>query len=348
MRTSPPWWTLARMLVWILLQVDLPPQDAAQFCSELNPKTIEVALNALVGALFNALYGAVEGMPIVAARIRRGSRYEDLADFFQSPPSLESGALDALRNELRQFIRQQPDIQFNPTWGRWTWPVCVSAAQVAPTPTRLSESAVADEAEPIPGSAVGPEEPQPNSVDTPTPASPARSINVGVDPAIASAIHAAIKPRRPISPSCEENMLVAALDAALDATQTPRPEAKPRSSPSATPAPAPSVEVPGAEPKLAPSTEPSRVEPVPPPEPVPSEPVAARKRARRRGPKPGTIDRYGKDDRALFKQMSALIKNENLTFREAAKRLCDKIKGRGTPESRIRRLADRYRNEVEN
>jgi hypothetical protein len=82
--------------------------------------------------------------------------------------------------------------------------------------------------------------------------------------------------------------------------------------------------------------------------PVASEPAAARKRAKPRGPKPGTIDRYGKDDRALFKQMSALIKNENLTFREAAKRLCDKIKGRGTPESRIRRLADRYRNEVEN
>jgi hypothetical protein len=207
--TSPPWWTLARMLVWILLQVDLPPQDAAQFCSELNPKTIEVALNALVGALFNALYGAVEGMPIVAARIRRGSRYEDLADFFQSPPSLESGALDALRNELRQFIRQQPDIQFNPTWGRWTWPVRVSAAQTAPTSTRPSESAVADEAKPIPGSAVGPEEPQslskPDSGDASTPAvGPARSINVGyVDPAIAHALAHAIKRARPAVPPPE-------------------------------------------------------------------------------------------------------------------------------------------------
>ena len=80
--------------------------------------------------------------------------------------------------------------------------------------------------------------------------------------------------------------------------------------------------------------------------PVPSEPAAARKRVKPRGPKPGTIDRYGKDDRALFKQMSALIKNENLTLREAAKRLCDKIKGRGTPDSRIRRVADRYRDEV--
>ena len=342
-----PRWTWPQLLIWILQQVEIPPQDAEQFCNELNAKTIEVALNALVGALFNALYGAVEGMPMTIARVPCGHGYKDLAAFFPLLPSLGSDASDALRNEIRQFIRQQPNIQFNPTWGRWTWPVRVSAAQTAPTSTRPSESAVADEAEPIPGSAVGPEEPQPNSVDTPTPASPARSINVGVDPAIASAIHAAIKPRRPISPSCEENMLVAALDAALDATQTPRPEAKPRSSPSATPAPAPSVEVPGAEPKLAPSTEPSRVEPVPPPEPVPSEPVAARKRARRRGPKPGTIDRYGKDDRALFKQMSALIKNENFTPREAARRLCDKIKGRGTSDSRIRRLTKRYQREVE-
>jgi hypothetical protein len=133
---SPRWWTLAQLLVWILQQVDLPPQDAEQFCNELNPKTIEMALNALVGALFNALYGAVEGLPVVAARVPCGPRYVDLTTLFQPPPSLESGALDALRDELRQFIRQQPDIQFNPTWGRWTWPVCVSAAQAAPAPTR--------------------------------------------------------------------------------------------------------------------------------------------------------------------------------------------------------------------
>jgi hypothetical protein len=256
--TNPLWWTLAQILVWILQQVDLPPQDAEQFCNELKPKTIEETLNALVGALFNALYGAVEGMPMTIARVPCGHGYENLATFFPLPPSLDSGASDALRNELRQFIRQQPDIQFNPTWGRWTWPVCVSAAQAAPTPTRPTESAVADEAEPIPSSKVGSEESQPpnkpNSVDASTQAGPARIINVGYDPAIAHAIHA-IKPRRPISPSYEEDMLVAALDAALAAAQTPRPEAEPRSSPSAAPASAASAESPGAEPEPAlPST----------------------------------------------------------------------------------------------
>ena len=39
----------------------------------------------------------------------------------------------------------------------------------------------------------------------------------------------------------------------------------------------------------------------------------AKKQVKRRGPKPGTIDRYGKDDRALFEQMTKLIKDENLS-----------------------------------
>ena len=206
--TSPLWWTLAQMLVWILQQFDLLPQDAEQFCNELNPKTIEVALNALVGALFNALYGADKGMPMTIARIPCGHGYKDLAAFFLPLPSLEPGAVNALKNELSQFIRRQPDIQFNPTWGRWTWPVRVSAAQTAPTSTRPSESAVADEAEPTPGSEVGPEESQPpnkpGSVDAPTlaartaQAGPACIINVGsVDPAIAHAIAHAIKRARP-------------------------------------------------------------------------------------------------------------------------------------------------------
>jgi hypothetical protein len=174
-----PWWMLPQLLVWILQQVELPPQDAERFCNELNPKTIEVALNALVGALFNALYGTVEGMPMTIARVPCGHGYENLATFFLLPPSLDSGALDVLRNELRQFIRQQPDIQFNPTWGRWTWPVCVSAAQAAPTPTRPSESAAVDEAEAIPGSEVGSEESQPPTtpdlVDAPTPTTQANA-----------------------------------------------------------------------------------------------------------------------------------------------------------------------------
>src|SRR5262249_34696718 len=101
--TSPPWWTLAQMRVWILQQFELPPQDAEQYCNDLRPQTIEMALNALVGALFNALYGAAQGLPMDIARIPCGRGYKDLAAFFPQPPLLGPGALDALRNELRQF-----------------------------------------------------------------------------------------------------------------------------------------------------------------------------------------------------------------------------------------------------
>jgi len=190
------------MLVWILQQFELSPQNAEQYCNGLKPKTIEMALNTLVGALFNALYGAAEGMPRTPARVPCDRGYETLATLFPLLPSLDSGASDALRDELRQFIRQQPDIQFNPAWGRWVHPICVSAAPAEPIPTRPSESAE----DPIPGSAVGPEESQPNSVAASTPASPARTININSDPAIAYAIHA-IKPRRPSYEADVESLL---------------------------------------------------------------------------------------------------------------------------------------------
>jgi hypothetical protein len=73
---------------------------------------------------------------------------------------------------------------------------------------------------------------------------------------------------------------------------------------------------------------------------TPSKPVAP-KRTKRRGP-----DRYGKDDRALFGQMTVLGRTEQLSPQEAAYSLRDKIKGRGSLDSRVRRLARRYRKEV--
>jgi len=192
--TSPPWWTLAQMLVWILQQVEIPPQDAEQFCNELNPKIIEGALNALTRALFNAIYGAVEGMPIGIARVLCGPRYVDLAALLQPPPSLESSALDALRYDLRQLIKQ-PGVEFNPVWGKRTWPARVPAA------TRSTESAVTDEAEPPPSSKVGSEESQPpnkpDSADASTQAASARIINVGYDPDIVRALTHTLKRARP-------------------------------------------------------------------------------------------------------------------------------------------------------
>jgi hypothetical protein len=194
--TSPPWWTLAQILVWILQQVERPPQDAEQFCNELNPKIIEEALDALTRALFNVICGAVEGPPVVAARVLCGRRHENLATLF--PPLPSPGAMDALMHELRQFIGQS-DVEYNPVWGKRVWPARVSAA-----PTRPTESA-----EPIPAAEPGPEESRPPNkpdfVDAPMSATgPVRSFNVGyVDPAIAHALAHATKRARPAVPPSE-------------------------------------------------------------------------------------------------------------------------------------------------
>jgi hypothetical protein len=77
---------------------------------------------------------------------------------------------------------------------------------------------------------------------------------------------------------------------------------------------------------------------------------AGAKKPGKRGPKPGAIDRYGEADRALFPEMTGLMKEEHLTRLQAAKRLANdgKVAGIGTPYSRARRLAESYRDEVEN
>jgi hypothetical protein len=79
----------------------------------------------------------------------------------------------------------------------------------------------------------------------------------------------------------------------------------------------------------------------------PTKPVADRKRMKRRGPKPGTIDRFGENDRALFLDITNLKETKNLTAQEAARELGPRIKRRGSLESAVLRLARRYRKEVE-
>ena len=84
-----------------------------------------------------------------------------------------------------------------------------------------------------------------------------------------------------------------------------------------------------------------------------AKPVAARsddKRdgsaSRRRGPEPGTVDRYGAKDRALFPELEALLA-DGLSVTAAALRLAEegKIAGVGASGSKAKRLADRYRRE---
>jgi hypothetical protein len=179
--TGPLWWTLTQVLVWILQQVEMSPQEAEQFCNALSPKIIEGALNALARALFSVLYGAVGGLPVVAARILYGRCYKDLAAVFPLPPSPTPGVVDTLRNDLRQFIVRS-DVEYSSIWAKRAWPGRAPAAQTVPTSTPPTESAVADEAKPLPGSKVGSGEP-PSKPDASMPA------NVGyVDPGIASAI----------------------------------------------------------------------------------------------------------------------------------------------------------------
>jgi hypothetical protein len=87
-----------------------------------------------------------------------------------------------------------------------------------------------------------------------------------------------------------------------------------------------------------------------PPSDQPAVAHSAPRTSKRRGPKPGTIDRYGKADRALFPRVTKLMKSEQLTRLGAANRLAEagKVAGTGTIESRARRLANRHRNEVGN
>lgn len=76
--------------------------------------------------------------------------------------------------------------------------------------------------------------------------------------------------------------------------------------------------------------------------------IAPSKR-KRRGPKRGSIDRYGTSDEALFPIMEELKHKEKLSNRQAALRLAHgdveglKVEGNGTPESRAARLVNRKR-----
>jgi hypothetical protein len=70
-----------------------------------------------------------------------------------------------------------------------------------------------------------------------------------------------------------------------------------------------------------------------------------RQAIRRRGPTAGEIDRYAVSDRALFPEMNRLMDDSHKTVHAAALELAraGKIEGVGTPESRAKRLAKRFR-----
>jgi hypothetical protein len=67
----------------------------------------------------------------------------------------------------------------------------------------------------------------------------------------------------------------------------------------------------------------------------------------RRGPKAGTIARFAGPDRELFGIIERTMREKNITLTEAVRHLDyeGKVKGRGTAESRIRRVTRIYRKE---
>jgi hypothetical protein len=75
-------------------------------------------------------------------------------------------------------------------------------------------------------------------------------------------------------------------------------------------------------------------------------PAARRRDGAAKGPLRGKIDRFGDADRALFPKIERLMKSQHCTITEAVRRIPEnKLAGRGTLDSRIRRVSDRFRNE---
>jgi hypothetical protein len=77
---------------------------------------------------------------------------------------------------------------------------------------------------------------------------------------------------------------------------------------------------------------------------------AAAKRRREgaaKGPLPGKIDRFGEADRALFPEIERLMKSRHCSTTEAVRILAGehKLAGRGSLDSSIRRLSNRFRKE---
>jgi hypothetical protein len=69
----------------------------------------------------------------------------------------------------------------------------------------------------------------------------------------------------------------------------------------------------------------------------------------RRGPRPGSVARYTQSDRAIFDDISRMIER-GISLMEAVRTLDNeqKVTGRGTPESRIRRVMRLYKKERSN
>jgi hypothetical protein len=87
------------------------------------------------------------------------------------------------------------------------------------------------------------------------------------------------------------------------------------------------------------------------PQPAPITPGApagtGTARRSRKGPAPGTVDRFGESDRALFPEIERIMREGRKSVHAAALEVASagKVQGGGTPESRAKRLAKGFRKE---
>jgi hypothetical protein len=74
-------------------------------------------------------------------------------------------------------------------------------------------------------------------------------------------------------------------------------------------------------------------------------PAVAAAPKRRKGPEPGSVDRYGDSDEALFPEIDRIRRESRKSVHAATLELAfaGRIKGTGTEVSRAKRLASRYR-----
>jgi hypothetical protein len=75
------------------------------------------------------------------------------------------------------------------------------------------------------------------------------------------------------------------------------------------------------------------------------EPPADAELRRKPGPAPGTLNRYAEPDRALYRELERIMRDEKVSVSAAATRLATegKVNGIGSTASRGKRLAERYR-----
>jgi hypothetical protein len=130
----PHWGSVPQGIVLFIKGDEVSSEDAEEFCAaperQLN---VERALAKLDYEFAEAVSGAPpRGMSIQKFRILCGRGYIDLVALHQrSLPSLGPGALDAIRHELRQALRQS-GVEVNLTWVRRLARAAAKPASSAP------------------------------------------------------------------------------------------------------------------------------------------------------------------------------------------------------------------------